>query len=386
MEPLDGCSLPSPKTAMQRPAWMPSPDYRRLLTTLRREEPDRVPIAELGVDPPIKEKLLGRRIDSVQADVEFWYRAGYDYIYLRPAYEFPCTLPANMTTGQPKYDQVIAYDEKSIPMTQPGVIAEMADLDRYPWPDPDCEAHYQPLAEAVRCLPSGMGLVSGVGGIFTRTWMLLGFEHFCIALNESPDLVAEIFRRVAAIQIAVLKRVLRQQGLIAVWYGDDLASAESLLVSPDVYRKWLFPWMEELAGIAHRAGMPFLYHSDGRLWEVIPDLISLGVDALHPIETKAMDINEVKRRHGRRLALIGNIDLNTLGLGTPEQVRMEVRRRITDLAPGGGYAVGASPCIPYYTRMENYEEMRRCVFECGVYPIRPSTWETRTFPGPPTGG
>ena len=84
-----------------------------------------------------------------------------------------------------------------------------------------------------------------------------------------------------------------------------------------------------------------------------------------------MDINEVKRRHGKQLALIGNIDPNTLGLGTPEQVRAEVRQRIKDLAPGGGYAVGASPGIAYYTRMENYEAMRRCVFEDGVYPIKP---------------
>ena len=244
-----------------------------------------MPIAELGMDPPIKEKLLGRPVRGVEDDVEFWYRAGYDYIYLRPAYEFPGTMLGSVTTGQPKYDQVVEYDEKSMPMTASGLIATMADLDGYAWPDPGCDAYYQPLAEAVRCLPSGMGLISGVGGIFTRVWMLLGFERFCIALSEDPELIAELFRRVAAIQIAVLERVIRQPGLIAVWYGDDLAYTKSLMVSPNVYRKYLFPHMEELAGIAHRAGMPFMYHTDGRLWDVIPDLIALGVDALHPIET-----------------------------------------------------------------------------------------------------
>lgn len=358
------------QTNVDRPPWMPPPDYRRLLTTLRREEPDRVPIAELGMDPPIKEKLLGRPVRGVEDDVEFWYRAGYDYIYLRPAYEFPGTMPGNVTTGQPKYDQVADSEDKSASMTGAGVIATMADLDGYAWPDPECDAYYTPLAEAVRCLPSGMGLISGVGGIFTRVWMLLGFERFCIALSEDPELIAELFRRVATVQIAVLKRVLRQPGLIAVWYGDDLAYTKSFMVSPAVYRKHLFPYMEELAGIAHGAGMPFMYHTDGRLWDVIPDLIALGVDALHPIETAAMDINEVKRRHGNHLALIGNIDPNTLGLGTPEQVQAEVRQRIKDLAPGGGYAVGASPGIAYYTRMENYEAMRRCAFEYGVYPIK----------------
>ena len=84
-----------------------------------------------------------------------------------------------------------------------------------------------------------------------------------------------------------------------------------------------------------------------------------------------MDITEVKRRYGKQRSLIGNFDPNTLGLGTPEQVRTEVRQRIKELAPGGGYAVGASPGIAYYTRMENYEAMRRCAFEYGVYPITP---------------
>jgi uroporphyrinogen decarboxylase len=355
---------------MDRPAWMPPPDYQRLLTTLRREEPERVPLAELGIDPPIKAKLLGRPVRTVADDVECWYRAGYDYIYLRPAYEFPHTMPGNTTTGQPKYGQTTEREEKSIPMTEDGVIATMADMDGYAWPDPGCEAYYQPLADATRCLPAGMGLISGVGGIFTRVWMLLGFQRFCMALSEDPELVAEMFRRVAAIQIAVLKRVIKQPGLIAVWYGDDLAYTESFMVSPDVYRKYLFPHMEELAKIAHDAGMPFMYHTDGKLWDVIPDLIALGVDVLHPIEPKAMDINEVKRRHGKDLALIGNIDPNTLGLGTPEQVRAEVCRRIKDLAPGGGYAVGASPCFPLNAPMENIEAMRRCVFECGAYPIQ----------------
>ena len=128
--------------------------------------------------------------------------------------------------------------------------------------------------------------------------------------------------------------------------------------------------MEELASIAHEAGLPFIFHSDGRLSDVIPDLIASGINALHPIEPKAMDINLVKARYGDKLALIGNIDMNLLTLGTPDQVREQVRQRIKDLAPGGGYAVGANPGISYYVRPENYDAMRQAVFEFGTYPIR----------------
>ena len=215
-----------------------------------------------------------------------------------------------------------------------------------------------------------MGLVSGVGGIFTRAWMLMGFEQFSYALAEQPELIAEMFQRIGSIQCDVLRRVIKQDRIVAVWYGDDLAYTESLMVSPRVYRQYLFPWMEELAAIAHEAGLPFIFHSDGRLWDVIPDLIAAGVNALHPIEPKAMDINLVKARYGDKLALIGNIDMNLLRLGTPDQVREQVRQRIKDLAPGGGYAVGANPGISYYVRPENYDAMRQAVFEFGKYPIR----------------
>jgi uroporphyrinogen decarboxylase len=127
--------------------------------------------------------------------------------------------------------------------------------------------------------------------------------------------------------------------------------------------------MEQLAAIAHEANQPFIFHSDGKVWDVIPDLIAVGVNALHPIEPKAMDINVVKATFGDKLALIGNIDMDLLSRGTPEQVREQVRQRIKDLAPGGGYAVGANPGISYYVRPENYDAMRQAVFEFGTYPI-----------------
>jgi uroporphyrinogen decarboxylase len=348
----------------------PSPDYRRFVDTIWRRETDRVPIAELGIDRPMKDKLLGKPVRDVKTDVEFWWRAGYDYIYLRPDYEFPYTIPLATNTGRPQYDVCLEDESKSESLGGPGVIANCADLDAYPWPDPENDAYYKPLRDAVACLPPGMGLVSGVGGIFTRIWLLLGLEPFSFALAEQPELIAEMFDRVGEIQCAVLRKLLKETKVVAVWYGDDLAYTESSMVSPRVYRQYLFPWMKKLAAIAHEADLPFIFHSDGKLWDVIPDLIALGVDALHPIEPKAMDINEVKAKYGDRLALIGNIDMNLLTLGTPEQVRAEVRQRIKDLAPGGGYAVGANPGIAYYVKPENYDAMRQAVFEFGKYPIR----------------
>ena len=142
------------------PAFEPQPDYRRFVDAMWRREPDRVPLAEIGIDLPIKEQVLGRPIRDVKADVEFWHRAGYDYIYLRPAYEFPHTMPPATTTGRPQYDKPQEHEAASASLVGPGVIATTKDLDAYPWPDPDNDDYYKPLKEAAACLPPGMGLVS----------------------------------------------------------------------------------------------------------------------------------------------------------------------------------------------------------------------------------
>ena len=143
------------------------------------------------------------------------------------------------------------------------------------------------------------------------------------------------------------------------------------MVSVDHLRRYLFPWFEEMVSIAHSAGMPFILHSDGRLYDVLEDLLAIGIDGLNPIEPKAMDINDLKIRYGDRLAIFGNIDLgSTLVLGTPDDVRAEVRQRIKDLAPGGGYGVSSSNSIARYVPAENYHALREAVFEYGKYPIR----------------
>ena len=95
--------------------------------------------------------------------------------------------------------------------------------------------------------------------------------------------------------------------------------------------------------ITHEKGRLAVYHSDGAVQAVVEDIIGCGFDGLNPIEPKAMDINEMKRKYGSRISLLGNIDLiYTLTRGTPEEVRAEVRQRIHDLAPGGGYAVASA--------------------------------------------
>jgi uroporphyrinogen decarboxylase len=349
------------------------PDFRRLLKTIHHEEPDRVPLAEFQVDTYIKNRFMGRPMRDVKDHVAFQAAAGFDFIYLRANYEFT-GLPPAVSTGTPRSWEFseAPHEEESISTSKPGPVQALADLDAYAWPNPQT-VDASLLEVAATALPAGMGIITGVGGVFTRTWMILGYEHFCLSSKDTPELVERVSEQVGRIQCEVLRRLVKMPGVFAVWYGDDLAYTEGMLASPRILRQWFFPWVEELTSIARQAGMPFIMHSDGNLWPVLDDLIALGVRALHPIEPKAMDIYDLKRRYGDRLAIFGNIDLGyrlVAGEGRPEDVRAEVRQRIKDMAPGGGYGVASGSGVTRYVALENFNAMREATFEYGVYPIR----------------
>jgi uroporphyrinogen decarboxylase len=348
------------------------PDIQRLLKTIRHEEPDRVPLADLQVDTPIMDQFMERAIRTVEDRIEFQAAAGFDFIYLRANYDYYGTSPV-VSTGTPRsWEWSLAPESESEATFADGPLHTLADIDTYPWPDART-VDVSLLETAATVLPPGLGIITGVGGVFTRTWMIMGYEHFCLSLMDEPELVSKVSAQVGQIQCEVLRRLVKMPQVFAVWYGDDLAYSESLMVSPKVLRKYFFPWIEELAGIAHHAGMPFIMHSDGNLWLVIEDLIALGVEAIHPIEPKAMDIHQLKQRYGRKLALFGNVDLGyslVEGTGRPEDVRAEVSRLISDLAPDGGYAVASGAGITRYVTLENFKAMRDATIEFGEYPIR----------------
>ena len=348
------------------------PDIQRLLTTIRHGEPDRVPLADFQADTPIKDQFMGKPVRTLEDHIEFQAAAGFDFIYLRADYEYPGCSPV-VATGTPRSWEWSSKPESETEATFEGRnVKNFADAEAYAWPDPDT-VDVSNVERAAHLVPEGLGIITGVGGVFTRTWMIMGYEHFCFSLADDPEFVAHVAARVGKIQCAVLRRLVRMPGVHAVWYGDDLAYTEGLMVSPKVLRAYFFPWIEELAAIARDAGMPFIMHSDGNLVAVLDDLIALGVQALHPIEPKAMDIYDLKRRYAGKVALFGNVDMGyTLveGRGRPQDVRAEVRRQIRALAPGGGYGLSTGSGITRYVSLENLHALQQALLDYGTYPIR----------------
>jgi uroporphyrinogen decarboxylase len=200
-----------------------------------------------------------------------------------------------------------------------------------------------------------------------RVWM--GMERFWTTLGEDPALAIALLEKLQALQIVAIDQATDHPAVGAFLLDDDLAHCGGLLESPKFLRVHVFPFYKRVGQIVHSKGLPFIMHTDGKVMQVLPDLIACGLDALHPIEPKAMDIVAVKRQHGDRLTVLGNVDVDLLARGSPDEIRAAVQQRLREMAPGGGFAIGSSNSVPDYVPVENYRALVAASLEFGRYPI-----------------
>ena len=359
------------------------PDFERLRRALLLQgEPDRVPMAELEVSRDIKSAFLGRPVQGLGAEVEFWVEAGYDFAPLamglvtvlmadfRRRGNAPSMARDILRTARARYSVLSEEEaEKLWAEEGKGVITTLEEFEAFNWPTAQ-DFDYSILDAMARHMPQGMKVVPFTVGYFAPVYFLMGAETLFMSLYENPGLVEKLFQKVGSIELGVLENLLEYECVGAVWITDDIAYSENLMVSPKHLRQYLFPWFKMATDLCHKKGRPCIYHSDGNLYDVMGDLIDCGFNALHPIEPKAMDIAYLKRTVGDRLCLMGNIDLAyTLTLGTPEEVAEETRQRLRDVAPGGGYCVSSSNSVTEYVPLENFNAMRQTVLKYGTYPI-----------------
>jgi len=351
---------------------MSNPDFERVRTVLMRTgEPDRVPLGDISVHPLLKEKLLGRVVRDLEDEVAFWYEASFDYVPIEQGLQLtPLIKRQSMHQIEANYAaDTTETTERSWATEGKGLITTLEELEAVEWPDPDA-LDYSRFERIGAILPPKMKVVAVLGKVFTCVWWLMGLEGLSMALVDDPGLVARLFERVGEFQYRVFENMIQFDCVGLVWHADDIAFSTQLMVNPRILREYVFPWYKEMNRVTHQRGRLAVYHSDGALQQVLEDIIACGFDGLNPIEPKAMDINEIKRQYGSRISILGNIDLiYTLTRGTPEEVREEVRQRIRDLAPGGGYAVASANSIPEYVPFANFNAMREAVFEYGKYPI-----------------
>lgn len=359
------------------------PDFDNLKKALLCQgEPKHVPLFEGSIAEDIKSRFLGRPINGLVDEVDFQLKAGYDYVPLTIGLRQTLRGETSGIMGTKNVDTTLLKpvqaqynpfsNETSTRMWAEegqGVIHDQSSFDNFAWPDAE-DFSYPTVQQLGGILPAGAKAIVNVGYVFTASWMLMGMERFCLALATGESLAKQVVDRVAAIQKRVVENLVQFDCMGAIRMPDDLGYTTGLIISPDMLRKYIFPWDKAIGDVVRSKGLPYLYHSDGKLYDVIDDLLACGFCTLHPCEPSSMDITLLKRKYQGRLCLCGNIDLDsTLTLGTPQEVEEEVKTRIRTVAPGGGYCCGASNSVPEYVPYENYIAMIETVKRYGTYPI-----------------
>lgn len=217
---------------------------------------------------------------------------------------------------------------------------------------PDVDAlDWGPTVEAARQIDRDELLVCAFVemGLFERSYLLLGMEEALMAFLAEPELMEQLIGAVADYKIRLIERFHEAAGLDMVWYGDDWGTQANLFMPPAAWRRIIKPHTRRIYDCIKRCGAIVNQHSCGLIESIFADMVEMGADMWNPCQP-CNDLAWLKRRYGGRIAFCGGIDSQFVLArpgATADEVRKEVRRRIDELAAGGGYIAAPSHSVPY---------------------------------------
>jgi len=333
------------------------PDYRHILDVLYNKKPERLPLYEHHIDPPFISKYLGREIGlegTRPEDYENYYRvlAGFwgDMTYDAFDYE------AAICEVFPGHGAIMGG--------MLGPIQTRDDFEKYPWDElPDIFWNtYTPHFEAIRkTLPAGMKAFGGCGyGIFESAQDLVGFESLSVLQYTDPELFTDLFRKIGDLYVILWSGVIEKYDDLFVFYrmGDDLGFKTSTLLEPDTIRNHILPQYKRVIDLVHASGKKFLLHSCGNIFELMEDIIALGIDAKHSNEDEIAPFSRWIDLYSDKIGLFGGIDVNVICLNDYDTVYSKVLEDASRFRESaGGYGLGSGNSIAGYVPVEGFTAM-----------------------------
>ena len=341
--------------------------YERIMLAANHTEPDRVPIWDYLDNRATMDHFAPGETDLLEANVKTYHGLGID---LCRGYGGSYTEADDGTTTENSRISGRTSWLTDYP------IKTLDDLADYPLPDPDPGKLREGwLAETRRAIdafaPKTM-YVPGAGCGFHAVYGLMGLELFSYAMFDRPDEVQRLQDGFSRQSVAVAELAAAERLAPLFFIGDDIAYKDKLMFSPDYLRRTCVRMIAAMCEPLNRAGIQVVFHSDGNLNDILDDLVEAGIAGINPIEPLAgMDIGQLKRRYGKRLILVGNVDCSVvLPLGTRDQVIEATRACLRAAAPGGGHFIGSSSELTPATPLENALAFYETCRTDGQYPIR----------------
>lgn len=383
--------------------------FERLRTALEHKEPDRVPCdfgaaevaainihtmrnlrSHLGLSSDVEMDNVVTQTGKMDDDLIEQLRVDVKIVSPQPPLQQPLAKDLGLQDGhyrlmcefgmgwQMPQQGGHYYDLYHSPLAS---AEDVSDIKDYPWPDPLDPGRFVGMKEAARHTAQvekkGVFLGRMSSGMWEHAMWMVGYEKFYMDMATSPKLVHAIMEKILEIKMKYWGRVLElvDEEYVVISCADDLGSQDGLLVSLEMYKQLIWPYHKRLFEFLKsksKSKVYIFFHNDGAIYETLPLLIEAGIDIINPWQVNCAGMDDTakfKREFGDDLTVWGGScdTQKVLPFGTPQEVRDETRRRIEDLAPGGGYVFAPIHVIQSGVPVENIMAMWEMLQEYGLY-------------------
>jgi uroporphyrinogen decarboxylase len=356
----------------------PAPDFSELERVLKGEqEPRRVHLMEHLIDQEVLQAIAERFLDEpwiewdksceplppeafLKQRIEMYYRLGYEHVPAVRIWANHPPLPKRWTADTADFSR----GQREWVDQSGGLISNWHEFETFPWEG--IRPNLTACERMARILPPGMKMTVSVTLFEHVLEYLLGYQGLFYLLHDEPELVAQVFDRWGQKAYEYYAAAIDMEQVGAILHPDDMGYKTSTLVSPDVLRQHVFPWLERYAALAHEHGKMFWIHSCGNHFAAgtIEDLIEIvKIDAFHSFQDEILPVIEFKKRYGHRVAALGGVDVDKLIRLDEEGLRAYLRNILEQCVPGGRFALGSGNSVTNYVPLENFcimvDESRR---------------------------
>lgn len=375
---------------------------QRVLTAMQHQEPDRVPLALGGGPYGVVDELYLQLVALLQLSEPVQpFRSGHTISYMDDRlleklgtdlrYCWPGLLPNSpIISGEDEQSFFDSYGQiwrRASPYyyAGKGILADansLADIDRLVhWPDLSDPRWMAGVTERSRylCMQTDYFVVMRMvasHGPFQTACDLRGTENFLRDMAIHADFALALLNRVTETIVGLIRLALQAGGdyfdMIEL-PGDDYAHNKGLMFSLPMFRRFIKPCLVKMISVIREYPRPIkiMVHSDGAIASLIPELIDLGVDVIHPLEPlPATDLVAIKKQYGDKITFLGGIDISHALQGSEEDVIREVKLRLQQLASGGGYILAPANHLQADIPAPNVVTLYRTAQEFGKYPIK----------------
>jgi len=350
----------------------------RILTALKREEPDRVPM-EFSLCPSQMERFRKETGASSPAEYFGFGIRGVGIKRTKLKNDFS-KYTADFPEGARVDEWGIGWISTSTSYHFEHILhplqnaTTLDEIMEYPFPDVHAAYRYEGLGERVSQLKeAGFAVTASAmavgGSVFWPPYKLRSMEQLLVDFMINQDIADALLDAVTE-RMAVMAGRLAEASVDILRLADDLGTQLGPMISLDLFRKFIKPRLAMIIESARSVKPEILifFHSDGHIQEFIPDLIEIGLDVLNPIQPECMDPAEIKKKYGDKLAFWGTIGTQTtMPFGTKEEVRQVVKERIETVGKGGGLLIAPTHLVEPEVPWENIMALVEAVEEFGYY-------------------